>query len=62
MGRSRRDLELNKYLEMVRSRFYEIHNRLLNEGKYINPRIMKNHYFGMVEKLSAMMKLYCFQH
>lgn len=49
-GRSRRDLELNKYLEMVRSRFYEIHNRLLNEGKYINPQIMKNHYFGMVEK------------
>ena len=49
-GRSRRDLELNKYLEMVRSRFYEIHNRLLNEGRYINPQIMKNHYFGMVEK------------
>ena len=49
-GRSRRDIELNKYLEMVRSRFYEIHNRLLNEGKYINPQIMKNHYFGMVEK------------
>lgn len=49
-GRSRRDIELNKYLEMVRSRFYEIHNRLLNEGKYINPLIMKNHYFGMVEK------------
>ena len=49
-GRSRRDIELNKYLEMVRSRFCEIHNRLLIEGKYINPQIMKNHYFGMVEK------------
>lgn len=49
-GRSRRDLELNKYLEMVRSRFYEIHNRLLNEGVFINPQVMKNHYFGMVEK------------
>lgn len=49
-GRSRRDIELNKYLEMVRSRFYEIHNRLLIEGRYINPQIMKNHYFGMVEK------------
>ncbi len=49
-GRSRRDIELNKYLEMVRSRFYEIHNRLINEGQFINPQIMKNHYFGMVEK------------
>lgn len=49
-ARSRRDIELNKYLEMVRSRFYEIHNRLMNEGKYINPQIMKNIYFGMVEK------------
>ena len=35
---------------MVRSRFYEIHNRLINEGQFINPQIMKNHYFGMVEK------------
>lgn len=49
-GRSRRDIELNKYLEMVRTRFYEIHNRLINEGQFINPQIMKNHYFGMVEK------------
>lgn len=50
MGRSRRDIELNKYLEMICSLFYEIHKRLLNEGKYINPQIMKNHFFGMVEK------------
>lgn len=49
-GRSRRDIELNKYLEMVRSRFYEIHNLLINEGQFINPQIMKNHYLGMVEK------------
>lgn len=48
-GRSRRDIELDKYLEMVRSRFYEIHNRLINEGQFINPQIMKNHYFGIVE-------------
>ena len=33
-GRSRRDLELNKFLEMMRSRFYEIHNKLMNEGKW----------------------------
>lgn len=30
-GRTRRDLELNKYLELVRARFLEIHNMLLRE-------------------------------
>lgn len=49
-GRSRRDIELTKYLEMVRSRFCEIHNKLMIEGRYINPKIMKDHYFGQVEK------------
>lgn len=50
IGKSRRDIELNKFLENMRSRFCEIHNRLLIECKYINPQILKNHYFGMVEK------------
>lgn len=49
-GRSRRDLELNKFLEMMRSRFYEIHNKLMNEGKFVNPQVMKNYFFGQVEK------------
>ena len=37
-GRSRRDVELTKYLEMVRTRFNEIHNKLMLEGRYINPK------------------------
>lgn len=49
-GRSRRDIELAKYLEMVRTRFNEIHNKLMLEGRYINPKILKDHYFGNVEK------------
>lgn len=49
-GRSRRDLELNKFLEMMRSRFYEIHNKLMNEGKFVNPQVMKNYFLGQVEK------------
>ncbi|MCM1142181.1 MAG: site-specific integrase [Muribaculum sp.] len=49
-GRSRRDIELAKYLEMVRTRFNEIHTKLMLEGRYINPRILKDHYFGNVEK------------
>ena len=31
-GRSRRDLELNKYIEVVKARFLEIHNMLVREG------------------------------
>lgn len=49
-GRSRRDIELAKYLEMVRTRFTEIHNKLMLEGRHVNPKIMKEHYFGNVER------------
>lgn len=49
-GRSRRDQELNRYLELVRSRFFDIHNMLLRENKPINPAIMKSHFLGTMEQ------------
>ncbi len=49
-GRSRRDLELNKYIEVVKARFLEIHNMLVREGKMVNPKILSDHFLGTVEK------------
>lgn len=49
-GRSRRDLELNKYIEVVKARFFEIHNMLVREGKMVNPKILRDHFLGTVEK------------
>lgn len=49
-GRSRRDLELNKHIEVVRARFLEIHNMLVREGKMVNPKILRDHFLGTVEK------------
>ena len=39
-GRSRRDLELNKYIEVVKARFLEIHNMLVREGKMVKPKML----------------------
>lgn len=52
-GTSRRDKELNKFLEMVRARFCEIHNMLIRENKLVNPAILKAHYpyFGNLNRL-----------
>lgn len=47
-GRSRRDLELNKYIEVIRARFLEIHNMLVREGKMVNPKILRDHFLGTV--------------
>lgn len=47
-GRSRRDLELNKYIEVIRARFLEIHNMLVREGKLVNPKILRGHFLGTV--------------
>ena len=49
-GRSRRDLELNKYIEVIKARFLEIHNMLIREGKLVNPKILRDHFLGTVEK------------
>jgi site-specific recombinase XerD len=49
-GRGRRDLELNKYIEVVRARFLEIHNMLVREGMMVNPKILRDHFLGTVEK------------
>lgn len=49
-GRSRCDLELNKYIEVVKARFLEIHNMLVREGKMVNPKILREHFLGTIEK------------
>ncbi len=49
-GRSRRDLELNKYLDEIRARFSEIHTTLVRDNKVVNPIIMRNLFLGKIEK------------
>lgn len=49
-GTSKKEMELNKYLENVRTRFNEIHNMLLRENKLVNPKTLRDHYLGMMEK------------
>lgn len=57
-GTSRRDKELNKFLEMVRARFCEIHNMLIRENKLVNPVILKAHYLGTMEKPKMMCEVF----
>lgn len=49
-GRSKKELELNKYIENVRTRFNEIHNMLIRENKRVTPKTLRDHYLGTVEK------------
>lgn len=49
-GRSRRDIELNKYLDEVRARFNEIHSYMVREKKLINPITMRDMFLGKAEK------------
>lgn len=57
-GRTRRDLELNKYLEMVRSKLCDIHNMLIRENKFINPAILKSLFMGNGEKQKMMVEVF----
>lgn len=57
-GTSRRNKELNKFLEMVRARFCEIHNMLIRENKLVNPAVLKAHYLGTMEKPKMMCEVF----
>ncbi len=57
-GRSRRDLELNKYLELVRSKLCDIHNMLIRENKPVNPAILKSLFLGNGEKPKMMIEVF----
>lgn len=41
-GKSRADIELNRYLETVRAKLLAIHTQMVAEGALINPDTMKN--------------------
>lgn len=47
-GRSKTDIELNKYLSSIRVRMSEIHSRLTQDGEAVNPIVLKNHYLGKI--------------
>lgn len=47
-SRSKKDIELNKYLDSIRVRMSEIHSKLIQEEEAINPLVLKNHYLGKI--------------
>lgn len=57
-GRTRRDLELNKYLEMVRAKLCDIHNMLIREKKPVNPGVLKSLFLGNGEKPKMMIEVF----
>ena len=57
-GRTRRDLELNKYLELVRSKLCDIHNELIRDNKRVNPAILKSLFLGNGEKEKMMVEVF----
>lgn len=49
-GRSKKGMEVNKYIEVIRARFSEIHNMLVRENKLVTPHTLRAHYLGTVDK------------
>lgn len=47
-GRSKKDLELNKYIDSIRVRISEIHAQLIKDEEVINPIVLKDHYLGNI--------------
>ena len=57
-GRSRRDIELNKYLDEIRAKFNEIHTYMVRERKLINPITMRDMFLGKSEKPKMLREIF----
>ena len=60
-GKSRADIELNRYLETVRAKLLAIHTQMVAEGALINPDTMKKRFLGVDEKVKIRMFLETFR-
>lgn len=49
-GKSKRDMELNRYLDTVRTKICEIHNQLVMRDELITPDVLKRAFLGKLEK------------
>ena len=60
-GKSRADIELNRYLETVRAKLLAIHTQMVAEGALINPDTMKKRFLGVDEQVKVRMFLETFR-
>lgn len=49
-GKGKRDMELNRYLDTVRTKICEIHNQLVMRDELITPDVLKRAFLGKLEK------------
>lgn len=49
-GKTKKDLELNRYLDTIRTKICEIHNQLVMRDEMVNPDVLKRAFLGKLEK------------
>ena len=49
-GKTKKDLELNRYLDTIRTKICEIHNQLVMRDEMVNPDVLKRAFRGKLEK------------
>ena len=49
-GKSKKDQELNRYLDTIRTKICEIHNQLVRQDEMITPEVLKRAFLGKLEK------------
>ncbi|MDH6306703.1 site-specific recombinase XerD [Parabacteroides sp. PF5-5] len=57
-GKDAASLEINRYLESVKLRLFEIHRKMEEEGKLINPMEIKRKFLGLDEEHKMFFKVF----
>lgn len=57
-GKDSKSVEVNRYLESIKLRLYEIHRTLEDENKLINPMEIKRRFLGLDEKHKMLFEVF----
>lgn len=57
-GRTRRDQELNRYLDEIRAKFNEIYTALIRDKKLVNPITMRDMFLGNAERPKMLCEIF----
>ncbi len=57
-GNSEESKSINRYLDSIRSKLYDIHDRLLRDNLTISPKIINDIYFGQGEEERMLMEIF----
>jgi hypothetical protein len=58
IGKKKGNVQLNKFLDLIKSNIYEHHTEMVKSGEYISARNIKMRFLGLTEKQKTLIEVF----